>query len=212
VVDEDAGQVVADGPVHEHRRRRRIDPAGEAADGPGIPYLLPYPLHSVGDDVDRRPLRLAAARLVQEVLEDVHPVLRVPDFRVELHPVASLFHVLEGDDGHRRGFGRYLEAFGEGEDGVAVARPDLLLVGGAGEEAFLVFHDQVGAAVLPDLDGPNLPALQQGHQLHPVADTQHRHAEFEERGVHPRGAVFVDGIRAAGEDDPFGVAALYLLH
>ncbi len=78
VVDEDARQVVADRPVDEHRRRRGVDPAGEPADGPRVTYLLPYPLDRVVDDVDRRPLRLAAAGLVEEVLEDLHPVLRVP--------------------------------------------------------------------------------------------------------------------------------------
>ena len=86
VVDEDARQIVADGPVDEHRRRRRVDPAGEPADGPRVSDLVPYPLDRVGDDVDRRPLGLAAAGLVEEVLEDLHPVLRVPDLGMELDP------------------------------------------------------------------------------------------------------------------------------
>ena len=159
VVDEDAGQVVPDGPVHEHRRRRRIDPAGEPAHRPRVPDLLPYPLYRIGDDVDRRPLGLAAAGLVQEVLEYLHPVLRVPDLGMELDPEASFVRVLEGDDGHRRGLGRDLEALRDGENGVPVARPGLLLVRRAGEEALVALDQQIRAAVLPDLDGPHLPAL-----------------------------------------------------
>ena len=61
VVDEDARQIVTDGPVDEHRRRRRIDPAGESADGPCLSDLFSYPLDRVGNDVDRRPLGPAAA-------------------------------------------------------------------------------------------------------------------------------------------------------
>src|SRR5919112_5940862 len=98
VVDEDARQIVANGPVHEHRRRRRIDPAGEPADGPCVAYLFPYPLDRVGNDVDRRPLGPAAAGLVEEVLEDLHPVLCMPDFGMELDPEASFPGVLERDN------------------------------------------------------------------------------------------------------------------
>ena len=32
VVDEDAGELVADGPVHQRRRDRRVDAAGQPAD------------------------------------------------------------------------------------------------------------------------------------------------------------------------------------
>ena len=36
VVHEDAGQAVADGPVHQRRSHRRVHPAGEAADHPRV--------------------------------------------------------------------------------------------------------------------------------------------------------------------------------
>ena len=41
VVDEDAGQLVADRPLHERRRHRRVDAAGQPADRPTVADLLP---------------------------------------------------------------------------------------------------------------------------------------------------------------------------
>src|SRR5215218_4744425 len=170
-----------------------------------IAAVLPYPLYSVGDNVDRRPLGLAAAGLVQEVLEDLHPVLRVPDFGMELDPITPLLPVFERDNRDRRRLGRYLETIGDGEDGVAVAGPGFLFVGCAGEEAFVALDNQVGAAVLPDLDGPDLGPLRERHELHPVADAEHRRVELEKPLLHPRSVVLVDAVRTAGEDDPLEV-------
>src|SRR4028119_356473 len=150
VVHKDARKVVPDGPVDEHGRRRGVDPAGEAADGPPVADLPPYPLDGVGDDVDGCPVRLAAARLEEEVLEDLHPVLGMPDLRVELDadaPPAPRW-LLEGDDRDRRRFRGHPEALGGGEDRVAVAGPRLLLVRRAGEEDVMVLDYQVRAAVL----------------------------------------------------------------
>src|SRR5918998_1044638 len=212
MVHEHARQIIADGPVYDHGSGRGIHPAGEPADGPRAAYLLPYLLDGVVDDVDRRPLRLARGGLEEEVLEDLQPVVRVADLGVELHPVAALFALLEGDDRDGGRLGGDHEAVGGGENGVAVARPGLLLVRGAREEAIVAPHDYGRAAVLPDLAGTHLPAEEERHELHPVADAEHRHVEVEERGVHPRGVVLVDAAGAAGEDDALRVAGLYLLY
>src|SRR5919202_1296137 len=118
MINEDAGEVTAYRPVYEHRRRRRVYPPREATDRLCVADLLPYLLYRLGDDVDRGPVRGAATRLEEEVLEDLHPVLGVPHLRVELHPEEALLRLLEGDDRDRRGFGRYGEAFGDGEDGI----------------------------------------------------------------------------------------------
>src|SRR5215212_808042 len=87
-----------------------------------------------------------------------------------------------------------------------MARPGLLLIGGAGEDTVVALYYQVGAAVLPDLDRPHLPTQSQRHELHPIADAQDGHVELEELGLDPRGVVLVDAVGAAGEDDAFGVS------
>ncbi len=59
---------------------------------------------------------------------------------------------------------------------------------------------------------PTSPPSSQRHELHPVADAQHGHAEIEERTVYSRGALLVDAVWAAGEDDAFGVLRPDLLN
>ena len=55
VVDEDAGELVADRPVDERRRGRRVDAAGEAADDAAVADLGADPLDLLVDHRGRRP-------------------------------------------------------------------------------------------------------------------------------------------------------------
>ena len=68
VVDEDAGQPVADGPLHQRGGHRGVDPAGQPADGALVADLGADRLDRLLDDVDHGPGRPAAGRVVQEVL------------------------------------------------------------------------------------------------------------------------------------------------
>src|SRR5215217_1266254 len=150
--------MVPDRPVYEHRCRRRVHTAGEAADRLCVADLLPYLLDGVGDDVDRRPIRRAAADFKEKVLQDLHPELGVPDLWMELHPIEAFTRLLEGDNRDRRGLGGDGEALGRSEDGVAMTRPGQLLVGGIREEHTVLLDVQLRATVLPDLGRPDLPA------------------------------------------------------
>ena len=98
VVDEDAGELVADRLVDERRGGRRIDAAGEAADDAAVADLLADPLDLLVDHRRRRPLLLAAGDLAQEALEDRLPVRRVDDLGVELDAVEAALGVLAGGD------------------------------------------------------------------------------------------------------------------
>src|SRR5215212_4527149 len=131
---------------------------------------------------------------------------------MELDPVTPLLGILERDDGDRRRLGRYLETIGDREDSVAVARPGLLGVGRAGEEALVTLDDQVGPAILPDLDSPHLPALHERHELHPVTDAEHRRPEVEEIRPHPRRPLLVYAIGPARKDDTLRILRPYLFH
>ena len=65
VVDEDAGEPVADRALHDGRGDRGVDAAGEAADRPAVVAdLLADPLDLLLDDVDHRPGRAAAGDVV----------------------------------------------------------------------------------------------------------------------------------------------------
>ena len=86
VVDEHAGEVVADGALHQRGGHRGVDAAGQPAQHPlvadrgldGGDLLL--------DDVGHRPGGLEPGDVEQEVLEHPLAVLGVEHLRVELHP------------------------------------------------------------------------------------------------------------------------------
>ena len=71
VVDEDAGELVADGAVDESGRDGGVDAAGEGADDAAVAHLLPYARHAFLDEVARRPEPAAVADVVQEVLDEL---------------------------------------------------------------------------------------------------------------------------------------------
>ena len=86
MVDEDAGELIPDGPVHERRGDRRVDPAGESADHLAVADLRPDRRDLLVDDAGRGPGRRDAGDVVQEALEHPLPVRRVHHLGVELHP------------------------------------------------------------------------------------------------------------------------------
>ena len=127
VVDVDAGEPVADRPLHQRGGDGGVDAAGQRAQRAAVADLRADPLDLLLDDVGHRPGRLEPGDVEQEVLEHRLAVRGVPHLGVELHPGELAVDVLER--GHRRtGRGR-----GDGEpgrrlrDGVPVAHPDVLL-------------------------------------------------------------------------------------
>ena len=99
MVDEHAGEVVADGLVHERGRDRGVDAAGEAADDELVADLRADARDLLVDHVGRRPVGVDARDVVQEVLEHRLAVLGVQHLGVELHAGEAAVAVLEGGDG-----------------------------------------------------------------------------------------------------------------
>ena len=211
VVDEHAGELVADRPVHQRGRDRGVHPAGQPAEDGAVPDLGADPLDQVLDDVERRPRRGDAGAVLEEAAQDLLAVGGVADLGVELHaeqaPVGVLDHRARGGVGG----GRDRRPGPRGGDGVAVAHPHGLGLGGAGHHRGRVVHAQLGLAVLGDVGVGDLAAQRAGHQLLAVADAEDGDAELEDGRVHGRGALGVDRGRAAGEDDPGRLAGADLV-
>ena len=107
VVDEHAGQLVADGLLHQGRGDGGVDAAGQRAEHPGVADLLADRVDQVVDDVGRRSSRPSSpAPAQQEVLE--HPLAegRVQHLGVPLHAVEPALVVLERGDAARRRWSR----------------------------------------------------------------------------------------------------------
>jgi hypothetical protein len=98
VVDEDAGQLVADGPLDERRCDGGVNAAGQPADDPPVADLAR--MRSTWSStmltivqVGRQPAPSSRKRLSTS-----WPVLAVQHLRVELHAVQPAVDVLEGGD------------------------------------------------------------------------------------------------------------------
>ena len=102
VVDEDARQLVADRLVDEQRRDGGVDAARQRAQHALRPDLGADPLDLLLDHRRRRPGRRRAGDPVEEVLQHVLPVRRVPHLGVELDAVQPALRVLERRDRRRR--------------------------------------------------------------------------------------------------------------
>ncbi len=113
---------------------------------------------------------------------------------------ATLAAFKSSNRGLSRG-GRDGEALGCTLDGVAVAHPHDLIVGGAIEQAGALGHRGLGVTVLAGARATHGATQGVRHRLEAVADTQDGHTGLENRGIDRGRALLVHGGRAAGQDD-----------
>src|SRR5262249_13754609 len=83
VVDEDAGQAVADGAMDERRGHGRVDAAGERTEDPSRARALANAGHPGLSETSHRPRRRRAADPEDEVAQDLAPIDGVRDLGME---------------------------------------------------------------------------------------------------------------------------------
>ncbi len=151
-VDEDAGQLVADGLVDQHGGHRGVHPAGEAADHLALAHLLADALDHLLAERLHGPVALQARDLVGEVAQDQRAAWRVSDLGMELDAVEAPPLIGDHREGGALGGGHHMKALRDGGDLVPVAHPDGFLGADAAQavqqRAFPLDQD-LGAAELP---------------------------------------------------------------
>ena len=169
VVDEDAGQLAADGAVHKRRRHRRVDSAGEGADDAAVADLAADVRHRRVDEAGCFPVAAAPADVVEKVVDYLFAQRRVDDLGVELDADTA---PLVAHRGHWRvaRVGHHPEARRRAGDAIAMAHPNRHLVGHAAKDRLLVIHDHGGRPVFALAGGLHHAAERLSHQLHAVAD------------------------------------------
>ena len=180
VVDEHAGELVADRPVHERRRDRGVDAAGQAADHPLVADLRADRGDLLVDDVGHRPRRRGSRRRrTGSARAPVWPCAVCRTSGWNCTPASAAAEVLERRD--RRAVGR--------------ARDDAKPVGRARtpRRRALIHTDcsagsprnsapvvrSPAAAVRPNSASPvcaTVPPSAERHRLEAVADAEGRHA------------------------------------
>ncbi len=133
VVDEDAGQLVADGAVHQGRRDRGVHAAAQRADHLAVADLTAERGHRHLDEGRRLPRPSASAHVDEEVAEEIAPERRVRDLGVELDPV-PLTRTDESGAGGVERMRDGVKPLRKLRDDVAVRHPDGELAGHLREE------------------------------------------------------------------------------
>ena len=203
VVDEHAGELVADRFVDQHGGDGGIDAAGKAADHLALADLRADLLDRLLAEGAHGPVAGEPCDLADEIADQFGAVGRVHHFGVEHQPVIFALLVLDHrerrirrDAGHRK----TRRHFG---DAVAMAHPDRMFFAHApgGIEQLACCPDlDIGAAEFAVMAALDLAAELGGHRHLAVADAEHGHAGIEDRLRRARRALFVHGFRAAGED------------
>jgi hypothetical protein len=207
VVDEDAGQLVADRAVDERGGDGRIDAAGEPADRGRRTDLARGSMRSCVVDEGRHvQVGSQPADAQQEVLEHLRPPSVCDDLGVELHAVETAAYGPAHRGERARAtvevLARTANARRQGEHAVAVAHPHDVLGGvlsrGLGEEQ--TPRARRASATRGRTRGRRRTRRGRrgaGQQLEAVADAEHRHAELEDAGVYvDRRVGVVHGARA----------------
>ena len=212
MVDEEAGELVADSLVHECCCHGGVNAAGERADNAVATDLLANLGDLLLDDVAGGPGGLQTSHVVEEVLQGDLAVVGVLHLGVPLDATELAGLVHECCHGCAGGLCQHLEAFGGLGHGVAVRHPHVLGGGGAGQEGRVLSADHsIGCAVFAQTGLGDGAAEGLGHHLEAVADTEDRHAGFEEGLVTLGCAIGVDRRRATGKHDSCRVLSEHLL-
>ncbi len=193
---------VADRAVNDERRHRRVDAAAQRADDMSVAHLGADPGRRLLHERCHRPVAGAAADAVREVPQNLEAMVGVDDFRMKQERVETTIRVrhrrnrrvgARRDDrkaGRRRG------------DEVAVAGPDANLTRHVRKQRYCLGQLHRGVAKLALRRRGHLAAEGMRHQLHPVADAQHRRPDVEDRGIAFRRAGIRHALRPARQDDP----------
>src|SRR5690606_11643924 len=104
VVDEDAGELLADGLVYQRGGYRGIDTAGQPEDDARLADRFADLFHRMLDVILRGPVLRRAADVEQVIANDLGAALGVENLRVKLDAVEITLAVL--DDGEGRIVGR----------------------------------------------------------------------------------------------------------
>ena len=201
VVHEDAGQFVADGAMQNQGGHGRVDAAAQRADDAAIADGGADLRRRLVDERRHRPVAGAAADPVREVAQDLEAALGVDNFRMKQNRVqraARIRHRRDRRVGARRHHGK---AVRRGGHEVAVACPHTNRRRHVDEERRRIRDRDRGVAELALRRRRHFPAERMRHQLHPVADAEHRLAEIEQRRVARRRAGVRDALGPARQDD-----------
>ena len=194
----------------KYRRNRRIHSARKRADRSSASHLLPHLLDGGIDKVLRRPQRLSPTDLEDKVAQNLRPVSRVVNLRMELHRKPLLRHIL--DSRHSMSsLRRQLKSRRQLQRLVPMRHPHRLPLRQSRKQHRLRDNIDLRMPILALIRRPDLAAQRVHHELQPVTDAKHGQPQLEHARIRRRRIFVVDRPRRAREHNPSRSAALHLI-
>ena len=178
---------------------------------PPIAHLGAHVGHGLVDEGGGGPVGLTAADVVDEIADQGHTAAGVHHLGMELHAVEAPLVVSNGRFRGVVGVGQARKAIRQALHRIAMAHPHRGARFHVGEQVDRVVHVQWRLAVFGATGGHHRPAQLLHHQLHAVANPQHRNAQPPDGRITHRRPGLVHGIGAAAEDDALGRQGRQLL-
>ena len=206
MIDEHAGQLIADRLVNEDGGDGGIDAAGQPANHPALADLRADFLDRLVLEGTHRPVAGTAGDLAHKVAQDGGAVRRVDDFKMELRGVELARLIGDHRDWCIERSAAGDEALGRSGDAITVAHPHRITLAdfpNAVIERRRFGHLHFGAAEFAVMAAFDLAAELLRHRLLAIADAEHRHAGLIDRHRRERRVLVEHGRRPAGEDHAF---------
>jgi hypothetical protein len=182
VIDENAGERIADGFVQENRCDGGIDPAGEPAYHFRASHLRPDARDHGVAERGHGPVVAAARDAMNEIADKRGAAWRVHNFGVKLHAIEAPPLVGNRGIGSIAGCRDGNKAVWESGDPVAMAHPHRHLIAGrahAFEKRRCRFYIDQRRAIFAFARGLHIAAKPCNHALLAIANAEHRHARRE---------------------------------
>ena len=213
VVDEDAGQLLADRPVQQHCRNGAVHSAGHGAEHRLVAYFLAQSLYLLVDEARHDPIALAGADIKEKSFEYLLAVLRVHDLGMELNGVDFLFVVFHRGARAVARDGCHPIALGQSAYIVGMAHPaDARILGDVPEQTAVLAAGHGYLAVFALRAARlNRAARHICYELSAVADAEHGDTRVEYLGRKVGRSGVVDAVRSACKYYSDIARRLYLL-
>jgi len=203
VVDEDAGQLVADRTMDQRRGDARVHATRQPADDPAVTDLLADPLDGVFDEGIHRPAGASAADAERKIPQHRGSAVGVYDLRVKLNSPDRTIPIAHGRKRRTITRGERLEALGQAEHPVAVAHPGHALDAAfeVRKERIVALDLQQRASIFVIVRCFDEPTEVMREKLKAVTDAEHRASDVENCQVEVRCGGVEHTRRPAGQDD-----------
>src|SRR3954452_15595430 len=204
VIDEHAGELIADSLVNQHGGHPSIDAAPQAADHLALADLLADFLDRLFAEGAHGPVPGEACDLAHEIADQFGAIRRVHHFGVEHQAVISALLILDHRKRRVGADARDDEAGWHPRDAVAIAHPDRMTFAhgpGRVEQPACGLDLDIGAAELAVMATFDIAHKLGRHGHLAVANPEHRNAGIEDRLRGARRALFVHGFWTAREDN-----------